>query len=257
MKLRLLFPFLLLSCTLSAEQPQKLALSTTVNTAVIPMGKLEKDGYGWEERHEAIMKIKAELNPEVVLIGDSITHFWGGQPVDAKMGNRGSETWEQMFGKRRALNLGFGWDRTQNVLKRIELGELDGLKPKAIVIHIGTNNTAQTVNCRANTPAEIAAGITVIIQQCQAKCPNAKVILMAIFPRGKTAADPKRALLKEINDHLAEGPAKLAGVTYLDITEKWLEPDGSISKEIMPDALHPNQKGYAVWAEALKTVLPE
>jgi lysophospholipase L1-like esterase len=241
----------------AASIRKHIPLLTTVNTAVIPMGKLEKDGYGWEERHEAIMKIKAEINPEIVLIGDSITHFWGGQPEAAKMGNRGTETWQSLFGSRRVLNLGFGWDRTQNVLKRIELGELDGLKPKAIVIHIGTNNLAGTVNARSSTPEEIVSGIAAIVEQARGKCPEAKVILMAIFPRGKTSADPKRALLKQINDLLASGPAKMTGVTFLDITEKWLEPDGSISKEIMPDTLHPNQKGYAVWAEALKPVLPE
>jgi lysophospholipase L1-like esterase len=230
--------------------------ATSVNTAVIPMGKLERDSYGWEERHEAVMKAKTEIDPEIVLIGDSITHFWGGQPDGGKLGNRGSETWEQLFGKRRALNLGFGWDRTQNVLKRIELGELDGLKPKAIVIHIGTNNLAQTENCRANTPAEIAQGIGAIIEQAQAKCPGAKIVLMGIFPRGQKAEDPKRAVLREINGLLASQGGK-PGVTFLDISEKWLGRDGTISKEIMPDFLHPNQKGYAVWAEVLKTVLPE
>jgi lysophospholipase L1-like esterase len=229
---------------------------TSVNTAVIPMGKLERDSYGWEERHEAVMKVKAEINPEIVLIGDSITHFWGGQPDGGKLGNRGSETWAQLFGNRPALNLGFGWDRTQNVLKRIELGELDGLKPKAIVIHIGTNNLAQTDNCRANTPMEITQGIGAIITQAQTKCPSAKILLMGIFPRGQKADDPKRAVLKEIN-RLLEPMAKSHNATFLDITEKWLGADGTISKEIMPDFLHPNQKGYAVWAEALTTVLSE
>jgi len=229
---------------------------TSVNTAVIPMGKLERDSYGWEERHEAVMKAKAEIDPEIVLIGDSITHFWGGQPDGGKLGNRGSETWEQLFGQRRVLNLGFGWDRTQNGLKRIALGELDGLKPKAIVLHIGTNNLAQTENCRANTPAEIAAGIGAIIEQAQAKCPGAKIILMGIFPRGEKPEDPKRAVLKEINGLLAPLAQKL-GASFLDITAHWLEADGTISKENMPDFLHPNQKGYAVWAEALRGVLPE
>lgn len=241
----------------AASIRKHIPLLTTVNTAVIPIGKLEKDGYGWEERHEAIMKIKAEINPEIVLIGDSITHFWGGQPDGGKMGNRGTETWQSLFGNRPVLNLGFGWDRTQNVLKRIELGELDGLKPKAIVIHIGTNNLAGTVNARSSSPEEIVAGITAIIEQAQSKCPGAKIILMAIFPRGKTAAEPKRAILQDINARLAAGPGQRSGVTFLDITAKWLEPDGSISKEIMPDALHPNQKGYAVWADAIKGVLPE
>lgn len=229
---------------------------TTINTAVIPLGKLERDGYGWEERHEAVMRMKAEIDPEIVLIGDSITHFWGGQPDGGKLGNRGTETWEQLFGKRRVLNLGFGWDRTQNVLKRIALGELDGLKPKAIVIHIGTNNLAQTENCRAGTPAEIVAGIGAIIEQAQAKCPGAKIVLMGIFPRGQKPEDPKRAVLKEINRLLAPLGQK-PGVTFLGITEKWLSPDGTISKELMPDFLHPNQKGYAVWAESLRGELPE
>jgi lysophospholipase L1-like esterase len=173
------------------------------------------------------------------------------------MGNRGSETWQSLFGNRRVLNLGFGWDRTQNVLKRLDLGELDGLRPKAVVIHIGTNNTAETVNCRASTPAEIAGGVAAIIGRCRKACPEAKIILMAVFPRGEKAADPKRAMLKEINGLLAAGPAKLPGVTWLDITDKWLKPDGGISRDIMPDFLHPNQKGYAIWADALRPVLPQ
>ena len=228
----------------------------SVNTAVIPLGKLERDSYGWEERHAAVMKVKAEIDPEIVLIGDSITHFWGGQPDGGKMGNRGSETWAQLFGHRRVLNLGFGWDRTQNVLKRIALGQLDGLKPKAVVIHIGTNNLAQTENCRSNSPAEIAEGIQAIIEQVQAKCPGTAIVLMGIFPRGQKREDPKRAVLREING-LLKARQEQPGVTFLDITDHWLSDDGTLSKEIMPDFLHPNQKGYAVWAEALKTVLPQ
>lgn len=226
------------------------------NNAVIPAGKLEKDGYGWEERHAAVMTAKEKIMPDIVLIGDSITHFWGGEPDGGKMGNRGTESWQELFGGRRVLNLGFGWDRTQNVLKRIELGELDGIDPKAVVIHIGTNNTAKTVNARDNTPAEIAEAVGVIIDRVQAKCPLAKIILMAIFPRGEKPTDPKRALLADINRHLAP-LGKKAGVSLLDITDKWLQPDGTISREIMPDFLHPNQKGYKVWAEALRAVLPE
>jgi lysophospholipase L1-like esterase len=124
------------------------------------------------------------------------------------------------------------------------------------VIHIGTNNLAQTENCRANTPAEIAQGIEVIIDQALAKCPGAKIILMGIFPRGQKPEDPKRAVLKEINSLLAP-LARKPGITFLDITQNWLSSDGTISKENMPDFLHPNQKGYAVWAEALKPVLPD
>lgn len=226
-----------------------------INTALIPMRRLEKDGYDWEARHAEIMKIKTEVNPEVVLIGDSITHFWGGLPDGGKIGNRGTETWQTLFGQRRALNLVFGWDRTQNVLKRIQLGELDGLNPTAIVIHIGTNNLAKTVNARDNTPEEIAAGISEIVEQAHLKCPQAKIILMAIFPRGKTEAEPRRAILRDINQRISS-LGRQPHVTFLDITDRWLEADGSITKEIMPDALHPSQKGYAIWAKALEAVLP-
>lgn len=242
----LAFSFAVSSCWSDEKQP---------NNAIVPVGKLEKDGYGWEERHAAVMTAKEKVKPEVVLIGDSITHFWGGEPDGGKIGNRGTESWKDLFGNRPALNLGFGWDRTQNVLKRIELGELDGIDPKAVVIHIGTNNTAKTVNARDNTPAEIAEAIGLIIDRVQAKCPHAKVILMAIFPRGEKPTDSKRVRVAEINRHL-EPLGKKPGVTYLDITKNWLQPDGTISRETMPDFLHPNQKGYKIWAEALKPLLP-
>lgn len=226
------------------------------NSAIKPSGKLENDGYGWEDRHAAAMAVKDKINPEIVLMGDSITHFWGGEPDGGKMGNRGLQSWQDLFGQRRVLNLGFGWDRTQNVLKRIELGELDGLNPKAIVIHIGTNNLAGTAQSRSNTPAEIAEGISLIVDRAQAKCPAAQIILMAIFPRGQSPGDPKRAILADINQRLAP-LAQKPRVTVLDITTKWLQPDGAISKETMPDFLHPNEKGYTIWAEALKPVLPK
>lgn len=226
-----------------------------VNPATVPVGKLENDGYGWEERHEAVMAVKDQLKPEIVLIGDSITHFWGGEPDGGKMGNRGREAWAALFGDRKVLNLGFGWDRTQNVLKRIELGELDGLDPKLVVIHIGTNNLAGTPHYRAGTPAQIAEGITAIVDRVQTKCPNAKVVVMAIFPRGKGATNPQRESIAEINKLLAL-LAQKPRVTVLDITDKWLGPDGAVSTELMPDTLHPNEKGYQVWAAVLRPFLP-
>ncbi|MEO6738997.1 MAG: SGNH/GDSL hydrolase family protein [Chthoniobacteraceae bacterium] len=225
-----------------------------VNPATVPVGKLENDGYGWEDRHEGVMKIKDALKPEIVLIGDSITHFWGGEPDGGRMGNRGRESWAAFFGARKVLNLGFGWDRTQNVLKRIELGELDGIDPKFIVIHIGTNNLAGTPHYRAGTPAQIAEGIAAVVERAQAKCPHTQVILMAVFPRGKGATNPQRTSITEINRLLAP-LAQKPRITLLDITDKWLAPDGSISTELMPDSLHPNEKGYAVWANALRPLL--
>lgn len=241
----------LLSVPCLAEPPK------AGNTAIIPAGKLEKDFYDWDQRHAEIMAIKDSLKPEIVLIGDSITHMWGGPPEEKSgRGNRGLEAWKALFGDRPVLNLGFGWDRTQNVLKRIELGELDGLSPKAVVIHIGTNNLAGTKNARENTPAEISEAIGVIVEKVQAKCPTAKVIVMKVFPRGEKPDNAARAKIAAINAGLAPLETK-AGVAVIDLTTKFTNTDGTISREVMSDFLHPAAKGYEIWAEALKPVLPQ
>jgi lysophospholipase L1-like esterase len=126
------------------------------------------------------------------------------------------------------------------------------IKPQLIVLNIGTNNLAQTKNCRASTPDEIAAGIHAAAQRCQAKCPQAKLVVMGVFPRGRTASDPNRAKVTAINLAAAKRIAELKGVIFIDIGEKFLGSDGSIAPELMPDALHPSNAGYALWAEALR-----
>ncbi|HWB01798.1 MAG TPA: GDSL-type esterase/lipase family protein [Verrucomicrobiales bacterium] len=225
------------------------------NTACLPKGKLEQDFYEWDTRHAAVLTAKDRIQPDIVLIGDSITHLWGGEPQDPK-GNRGAKAWQALFGERKVLNAGFGWDRTQNVLWRIGHGELDGLNPKLIVIHIGTNNLAGTKNARANTPAEIAEGIQAVTLQAKAKCPAAKIVLMAVFPRGEKPENPDRARIDAINT-LLPAVAKTCGATLIDLKSRFLEGDGTISKETMPDFLHPAEKGYGIWAEALKEHLPK
>ena len=223
------------------------------NTAIIPVGKLEQDFYDWQKRHEAVMEVKARINPDLVFIGDSITHFFAGEPNEPSR-NRGAEAMKTLSDKP-VLNLGFGWDRTQNVLKRLELGELDGVKPKAVVVHIGTNNLAGTKNARANTPAEIAEAIGVILDRVREKCPTARIILMKVFPRGEKADNAMRAKIAEINQGL-DKYASRPNLVLLDITSKLTNADGSIAKDVMGDFLHPTAKGYAIWAEALKPLLP-
>ena len=219
------------------------------NPSLVPAPKLERDFYDWHQRHADILRIKGEVNPEVVLIGDSITHMWGGRPFEEKF-HRGQDSWDATFGKR-SLNLGFGWDRTQNVLWRIDHGELDGLNPHTVIIHIGTNNLAGTPRHQVSTPAEVAAAIRGICQRVQSRLPKAKVILMAVFPRGEKPDFPQRAAIAQINK-LLKPIAEELGVALLDITPQLLEKDQSISRDTMGDFLHPTARGYAIWAEALK-----
>jgi acetyl esterase/lipase/lysophospholipase L1-like esterase len=231
-----------------------LAVDAPSNSALVPTPKLENDSYDWYARHADVLRVKAEISPEVVLIGDSITHFWGGEPKSGQA--NGPASWQTTFGKYRTLNLGFGWDRIQNVLWRLDHGEIDGLSPRVIVIHIGTNNTSDTPNARSNSPAEIADGIGAILQRIRAKAPKAKVILMAVFPREQKPDHPRRAQIREMNRLLAPYGA-LPGITFLDIGPGLVQADGVISKEIMSDFCHPTEKGYQVWGSALAPFLAE
>src|SRR5690554_959048 len=106
-----------------------------VNTAIIPVPKLEQDSYDWWLRHERVLEMKATIDPEIILIGDSLSHFWGGEPITEGI-HGASRAWASVFGEYRVLNLGFGWDRTQNVLWRLDQGEMDDLQPKVIIINI-------------------------------------------------------------------------------------------------------------------------
>jgi dienelactone hydrolase/lysophospholipase L1-like esterase len=231
-----------------------LAKGDAANAAVIPAPKLEQDFYDWHKRHAEILRIKHEVDPEVVLIGDSITHMWGGLPEEPGRAN-GAGSWNALFGDK-ALNLGFGWDRTQNVLWRIDHGELDGLKPKLVVIHIGTNNLAGTKNYEAGTPVQIAEGIRAIGVRVRDTLPEAKIVLMAVFPRGENPDHPMRKPIAEINALLPE-IAKGFGAEFVDIGAKLLDDAGVYPKVMAGDFLHPSAQGYEVWAEALRPFVGE
>lgn len=133
------------------ESPQvPLDSMTDVNTALIPVDWLEQDSYDWYARHHAELELERRLQPSVVLIGDSITHFWSGLPAATTV--NGPTAWQRVFGDGSVVNMGFGWDRTQNVLWRLRQGEFDGLRPRWVVLNIGTNNLTATSHARANTP---------------------------------------------------------------------------------------------------------
>jgi lysophospholipase L1-like esterase len=183
------------------------------------------------------------------LIGDSITHFWGGEPSDKR--RNGPKAWAATFGERRVLNLGFGWDRTQNVLWRLDHGEFDGLRPKLVILNIGTNNFSGTPNARANTPDEVAEGIRAICNRVHEKSPDTHLLVMGVLPRGWAASDPFRAPIAALNAILARTVPALPNATFLDIGGHFLNADGSMPHELMPDTVHPSEKGYLIWSKAI------
>jgi lysophospholipase L1-like esterase len=220
------------------------------NTALIPEPKLEQDSYDWYQRHFAVLKIQDTLRPDVVLIGDSITNFWAGEPRATT--RNGPLAWDKTFAGKKVLNIGFGWDRTQNVLWRLEHGELYGLTPKAIILNIGTNNLTGTVHARTNTPAEVAEAIALICRKLHAEFPSSRILVMGVFPRGFEPDAPLRPAIKALNALLPAALKDCSRVRFLDIGQKFLSPDGSLSKDIMPDSTHPSEKGYTVWGQALR-----
>ncbi|MDI1313036.1 GDSL-type esterase/lipase family protein [Prosthecobacter sp.] len=199
--------------------------------------------YDWAKRHALTSAAVKKAKPQILFIGDSITHFFGGERFDSNS-LRGQQTWGEFYAPRNAGNLGFGWDKTENVLWRLQHGAIDDIAPKLVVMMIGTNNTG---TCSA---PDIATGIEAIVLEFNQRLPQSKILLLGIFPRGEKPG-PQREKIAEINGLIA----KLSGthnVTFLDIGPKFLTPEGLITKDIMPDFLHPNEKGYRIWAEAIE-----
>lgn len=199
----------------------------------------------WQQRHakylEEVKKAREGAGVDLIFLGDSITEGWGENAA-----------WKKYYGPRKALNLGIGGDQTQHVLWRIQNGELVGLHPKAVMLMIGTNNMG------SNPAEEIAEGVEAIVAELQKTLPETDVLLLGIFPRGEKPDDTRKKLT-DVNARIS----KLDGgkVHYLDIGSSFVNPDGTISKDIMPDYLHLSDKGYELWAAAvdpsLKKLLKE
>ena len=176
---------------------------------------------------------------DLVLLGDSIMHFWEWKHP---------KSWARFTNGKTVLNLGYGGDKTENVIWRIEHGELDGYEAKYAVLMIGTNN-------RGN-PAEIARSVKKALNILLKKQPSAKVLLFAIFPRGRTAADVDRRRNAEVNA-LLKDLVDCPRVVWIDIWDKFLSDDGTLPKVLFPDELHPSSAGYAIWQRAIMQYLEE
>ncbi len=243
-KLNLFFALSVLLLTLQFSSPaQNNSAATSIaspadvqtNTAIIPVPRTGKA----VARQSLVLK-RAKDAPgdyDIEFIGDSITEGWEG---------RGSNVWHEFYGKRKVINFGVGGDRTQHVLWRFEQGQLDGIKAKVAVVMIGTNNS----NKDDNTEAEILAGVTAIVEQIRERQPDTKIILLGIFPRGATFS-AQRGKILQVNQALARLDDG-THIFYLDIGSQLIQNDGSISKAMMADYLHPGAAGYEIWAKAME-----
>ena len=222
------------------------AVATETNTALVPVPR--DFPTNWMARHEENVATAKQGGVEVLFLGDSITDGW-------HWDTGGRRVWDKTFAPRHAANFGIGYDRIQNVLWRVENGELDGISPKVVVLLIGTNNSGNEDDGKPrNTTPEIIAGISNLVQRIEVHWPRTKIILFGIFPRGEKN-DPVREQVKAVN----EGIAKLANerVKFMDIGDEFLAADGTLPRGMFPDLLHPNEKGYQIWANALVPELEE
>ncbi len=211
-----------------------------VNKAIIPVPRTDPGG----SKRQTFVLQYAKDHPgdyDIEFIGDSITEGWEGS---------GRNVWREFYGQRKCINLGVSGDSTEHVLWRFEQGQLDGIKAKVAVIMIGTNNSG-----KKNNAAEILEAVQAIVQQVRTRQPDTKIILLGIFPRGQTFNDQRGEIL-QVNEALAKLDDGKS-IFYIDFGSRLIEADGSISKNIMPDYLHPNEAGYKIWAEATEPKLKE
>jgi lysophospholipase L1-like esterase len=191
-------------------------------------------------RHAAFNERAKMGDIDLMFFGDSITHGWD---------DSGKTVWQEYYGKRKAVNFGNSGDRTQNILWRLDHGNIDGVHPKLIVIMIGTNNLND------NPDDEIFDGIKGIVDRIRTKLPETKILLLAIFPREEKPGK-LRAALTRVNSLIAKlGDGKQ--IVFFDIGQKFVLPDGTLSRDVMPDSVHLSEKGYQIWAEAIEPIVAE
>jgi beta-glucosidase len=224
---------------------EKYGLTPSTNPACLPAPR----GDWWPAYHTGMLKREPRESAKVVFLGDSITMMWrtqsgyeGGTPV-----------WGKWYAPLPAANLGISGDRTEHLLWRLtEGGDLEGVHPKVAVLLVGINNRLQ----RDDTPEQTAEGIATIVGYLKRRLPEARILLLGLFPCWEPPTDPARAWVKQTNT-LTKPLADRKRVWYLDIGDRFLEPDGTIKKEKLRDLLHLSEKGYGIWAEAMQPYLDD
>ncbi|MEE2808877.1 MAG: GDSL-type esterase/lipase family protein, partial [Verrucomicrobiota bacterium] len=192
----------------------------------------------WIERHEKFNERAKKGNVDLIMIGDSITHWWD---------TAGEAVWEKYYTKRNALNLAISGDRTEHVLWRLENGNIEGISPKLATLMIGTNNHM------SSSPEYTARDIRLIVQKLRSKLPQTKILVLAIFPRGGNDDDSARQKNMKVNQLISDIGDKDM-VHFLNINETFLN-NRRIRNDLIPDGTHPNEKGYSAWARAIEPTI--
>lgn len=193
------------------------------------------------KRHEALNARVRKGGIDLVFLGDSIMQAWEGE---------GKAVWAKYYAKRKAVNFGINGDCTEHVLWRVLNGNVDGISPKLVVLLVGVNNA------RFNTSRQIADGVTAIVQALRRKLPRTKVLLLGIFPQGRKADNARRGITDEAN-RMFKAIADGRMIHYLELGDKFMEPDGSITPKMMSDGVHPTAWGHEIWAKAMEPKVAE
>ena len=225
------------------EDP-KYSTDTRATQAESRPGPNEKGWTEWLKHHEDRKRWCVEKEVDLLMVGDSIIFEWR---------RVGKKSWEQFYGNRKAVNIASSGDTTYHMLWHFQNGGLDGMKahnPKLVVVMIGTNNRGIPELKGLDT----AYGILALLKEIHAKLPESKILLMPIFPRGKTPEDQGRLRNDEINK-VIQTYVDNKTVHWLDVGHVFLDDKGNLKTDLMPDGLHPNEEGYRVWGEAMEPTI--
>lgn len=220
------------STTLSARQPREVANRPSPRTVDYDWMSVAT----WNQKHEANVARAAQGNVDVLLLGDSITEGWNNTAI-----------WKERFPKLQVANFGVGGDTTANLLWRLENGEIGNLRPRLIVLMIGINNLGRN----GDKPAEVVTGIQSIVSMLHARIPACKILVLGLLPADEKPRTRLRKQIADTNRRLAKNLHDGHSILVEDYSSVVLEPDGTISPEIMADFLHPTPAGYKRLADAM------
>lgn len=200
--------------------------------------------------HTQLLKKAQQGGIDIYFEGDSIVRRWGAIDYPQLLAH-----WNQSFHGWNAADFGWGSDTLQNILWRLQNGELDGVYPKVVVLQAGTNNIGNILPPEGEDKRvkDILEGFKAILNVIQVKAPNATIIVTGIFPRNDNmAVIPLIYKVDETLSKLADGKR----ILYLDINAKLADHAGKLYKGMMNgDGIHPALEGYQVWSQALKPIL--